>query len=276
MKNIFLLLSITVIWSCKTLQSGNPPISSLVFDAIEAENIHQVTLSYRLKIENPNRLLLNSQINNYNVIINGKKKEPEFAVLQYEKLLPIKNGVSNVTEISLHLILKGENINEDFYKIILVLDILHQYSAELQFNEELSVISDFPNIREPLFTITSIVIMQADLINTRFAANLRIENPNPFPMTLDNFEYKLYGDGLLWAQGKEKDILKIQSKGSEEAKLILTMNFINMKRNLLDQIIAMRKVNYRFAGTAEALVDIFWLPIFKLDFDNTGYSDVVR
>ena len=276
MQKINLLLILIILAACKSLPVEKEPVFSLFFESIEAENIHQAVLFYRLKIENPRKTPLISQIRNYSVTINGEKTE---AVLQYENLPQIKGGSLHETLLSLHLDMKEagpENINEDYYKIMLSLDLSNQYGSETPFEEILSAIMEMPNIREPLFSITSIVIMQDELINTKFAVNLHIENLNPFPLSLSAFNYKLYGDGLLWAQGQEKDILTIQGKGTEDAKLVMEMNFAEMRRSLLDQVIAMHQVNYRLNGTAEALIDIPWLTSFNLEFDRAGYSSVIK
>jgi hypothetical protein len=54
------------------------------------------------------------------------------------------------------------------------------------------------------------------------------------------------------------------------------MNFINMKRNLLDDIIAMRQVAYRFSGEAEVETGIEWLPSFQMAFERSGRSEVLK
>jgi LEA14-like dessication related protein len=134
----------------------------------------------------------------------------------------------------------------------------------------------FPRIREPRFSIVSIAIMQAELINTRFKVKVRIENPNPFPMTFSSFTYELYGHDRFWADGSEADVYIIPENGKAEEDLFLVMNFINMQRNLLDQVIAMRNVRYRFTGKAEIGTGVEYLPSFTTAFDIQGDSKVVR
>jgi len=54
------------------------------------------------------------------------------------------------------------------------------------------------------------------------------------------------------------------------------MNFINMRRDLLDQIINLIDVNYRFAGQAMVGTGVEYLPMFKTEFDLSGYSQVLE
>jgi hypothetical protein len=86
----------------------------------------------------------------------------------------------------------------------------------------------------------------------------------------------LYGDGRFWAEGEETEALHIPAGSAVETELLLTMNFINMRRELLDQIIALRQVNYRFTGEVVVSTGIAYLPQFRLDFERSGYSEVIE
>ena len=131
-----------------------------------------------------------------------------------------------------------------------------------------------PLVREPVFSVSSIKILQAELVNTRLKVKLRIENPNPFPVTLSSFEYELYGEGLFWADGTEKNVFTVPASGFAEKDLFLVMNFIDMKRDLLDKVIAMEMVAYRFAGTVK--INAGDLPIAANTFSLEGESEVTR
>ena len=125
---------------------------------------------------------------------------------------------------------------------------------------------------EPEFNITSIVILQADLVNTEFETVLKVDNPNEFPVELSTLKYELFGNGMLWSDGIENDILHVPAKSSLETKFKFSMNFINMNRRLLDDIIAMRQVEYRFKGNA--LVRAPGAQTFTMNYNCTGLSEV--
>jgi len=129
-------------------------------------------------------------------------------------------------------------------------------------------------VLEPVFEIASIYIIQADLVNTQFETVLKVTNPNEFTLLLSSLRYQLYGNGLFWAEGRRNDILNIPAKSSSEVKFRFSMNFINTNRRLLDDVIAMRQVRYRFRGEAEIQPDVPSLPPFVMNFDINGMSDV--
>lgn len=139
-----------------------------------------------------------------------------------------------------------------------------------------SVEARIPRIREPVLTITEIAVKRAELINTRLVVSLRIDNPNPFPVQLSSLSYELFGDGRFWADGALSDVLSVQAGASAEKRLLLVMNFINMRRELLDQIIALKSVRYRFSGSASVGTGIDYLPTFVMSFDKAGNSRVVE
>jgi LEA14-like dessication related protein len=131
-------------------------------------------------------------------------------------------------------------------------------------------------IQKPVFEITSIVILQAELINTRLKVRVRITNPNAFPVDLSSFQYELYGAGRFWADGTARNVLTVPAEGSAEKELFLVMNFTNMRRDLLDQVIAMERVRYRFTGTAQIATGLRYLPAYTADFNLEGESEVTR
>ena len=141
--------------------------------------------------------------------------------------------------------------------------------AEVEIIEEIEIL-------EPQFNVVSIVILQADLINTQFETVIKIDNPNVFSIDLSSINYELYGNGAFWCSGKRGDVLHIPAKSSSETEFHFSMNFINMSRKLLDDIISMRDVNYRFSGDVEVEVSLPNIPPFKMKFERTGYSEVKR
>ena len=127
---------------------------------------------------------------------------------------------------------------------------------------------------EPEFEITSIVILQAELINTQFEAVLKIDNPNNFAVELSTLKYELFGNGLLWAEGIENDVFRVPAKSTLETKFKFSMNFINMNRKLLDDVIAMRRVQYRFRGNALVRASTPRAQTFTMNYNCTGLSEV--
>ena len=298
MRKFLLFWAVILVYTaCKTtpplLPPEKMPVFTLTFDRIEGSGINQVVLYYRFKTENPRSSALDITIGNWSTTINGHIAAPPKASLKNNdavfsgKALTIEPGKEAAMDFELHLDLDlaalensmpdtGGRAGDDIFITELSLEVSYKAEAGRPINNYVTALTRFPKIREPEFSISSIAIMQAELINTRFAVALKINNPNPFPITLSSFKYELYGHELFWADGCEENVLTIPAASSAGTRLFLMMNFINMKRDLLDEIIAMQQVSYRFTGAAEVITGISWLPQFTHKFDRAGYSEVFK
>jgi len=271
--------------SCKGLPKPAHPVFPLDFDRIEASEPEKVNLYFTLRAENPRNTGVTLSLDSYRLFINGEEST-EKSTLTFP-FWQDDDSTTNETSPRLAPLEKGE------FPVLLRLELDETYDTaeltaalimdlNLAFNNKKKSpavaegTAEFPRINEPVFSITSITILQAELINTRLKVRLRVDNPNAIPMDLFSFAYSLYGAGRFWADGKEKNPCSIPAFGSVEKDLFLVMNFIDMRRDLLDQVIAMTRVRYRFTGTAEIGTSLFYLPTYTKNFDLQGDSVVER
>jgi LEA14-like dessication related protein len=271
----YLPLAAALVLSCAAAPdavSPELPSASLAFDRVEARDPRHMALYFFLKLENPRPVDARVEIRDWTLTMNGVSLETGVDLSEDTLLAPHSSGVFS---LRLDPDLAGIYAGTD-YRAELALDLDFGFDSGEAAPVRVRTEAAFPRIREPQFNITSIAIMKAELINTRFKVKLRIDNPNAFPVELSSFSYELYGAGRFWADGKETDILDIPAEGSAERELFLRMNFINMKRDLLDQVIALRRVNYRFAGEATVSTGVEYLPSFLMAFDRSGYSAVLE
>ena len=293
-KRLFLLVSFLfpLLAACKSPPSvpppaapEQPPAAALAFERIEADRIDHISLYYHLRAENFRSAPLEIEISGWKLRLN--EFEPDAAALTLDGAAAggarLALGADAALEQTLVLELDLRNLpdsfdalNEHEYLADLSLELIYRSGGAAPLAGEISAAAAFPRIREPEFTITSIAVLQAELINTRFKVDLRIDNPNPFPVDLSSLGYELYGEDRFWADGREQEPLRVPARGSAETELILTMNFINMNRHILNEIVAMRLVRYRFTGEAEIGTGVSWLPRFHIGFDHSGSSAVLQ
>jgi LEA14-like dessication related protein len=272
--------------ACKTppaAPSQEEPRLLLAFDRIEGENAGKLSLLYRLRLENSGPETVTPVLSGWALSVNGLDLVPPQAALGSADLPGIAPGESRDIPLRLDLDLEEADIpayaageGRDDYAAALKLTLHFEGPRGRTTDRDISAAALFPRVRKPEFTITEIAILQAELINTRLRVKLRIDNPNPFPVELSSFGYELYGAGRFWAEGRETELLRIPAGGSAETRLFLLMNFINMKRDLLDEVIAMRRVLYRFTGEALIGTGVSWLPEFRMRFDCQGRSEVLK
>jgi LEA14-like dessication related protein len=254
-------------------RGGPEPRGELRFD--RAEGGDRISLGFLAGVENPRSVGARLGLADWRLVVDGQPVRGDAVVPEGAR---VEAGAAG--EIPLGLTL---GIADFLSKSGGKAELTAELTADLAFffdDGETAVLSlstraAFPRIREPEFNITGIEIMKADLINTRLKVDLRIDNPNLFPLTLSELSYELYGQGRLWAEGEETEILLIPPESSAEKELRLVMNFIDMDRKLLDRIIARGQVPYRFTGEVEAATGLDFLPRFRAAFDRSGEAAVV-
>ena len=266
--------------SCKT--SPAPSSAALKFISIEAHDTAKMNLNYEVSVRNPDsKAALNPDdfsVAGWSAAVNETevKNGISLAALPGEKTMSLRIEIDVPA-----LIAEGVPVRDDF-TVDLMLDLLCNSTSNSTGKKSAPPVliqaretAVFPYIREPVFSITEIAILKADLVNTRFRVTITIDNPNNFPVELSSLEYELYGNKLLWAEGRERNSITVPEKSSYQGNHFLTMNFINMKRDLLDQIIRLDDVNYRFSGKAFVGTGVEYLPRFSTEFNLSGYSKVL-
>ena len=259
-------------------------LPSLAFMGVEAEEPGHLTLLFTLTVKNPFPSAGLVKVESWRTEINGQKVNSGFS-LDGAESFPItaaEAGAWGTASLPVKLnmdmaALAAQGcVPADDYTVNLITGLAFSFDSAAPVKTEVSGLAAFPGVQAPAFSINAIAILKAELINTRFRVTIKIDNPNPFPVELSAFSYELYGNGRLWADGTEKNIIRLPAKSSVEGNLFLLMNFINMKRDLLDQIIRLEDVNYRFSGEARVSTGVDYLPAFVTGFDLSGYSEVLE
>jgi len=148
-------------------------------------------------------------------------------------------------------------------------ELIAEVVVEVEIEPEIEII-------EPEFEVVSIVILQADLVVTEFKTVIKVTNPNDFPLELTELTYELYGNGEFWEGNTAKGSMAIPSTSFSETAFIFNMNFINNSRSLLNEVIAMRQVNYIFKGKAKVQPVVQNIDPFIMSYDCRGLSEVKR
>ena len=260
---------------------GTPSTFVLAFRGVEADDPAHMKVLFDLEAEPPLPSGGSAEIASWQIEINGQDAKFAFS-LEYPQAGPLSMKTPMTSRIPLKLNMdiselaaKGLAPNDD-YNITFIAELNYSLPSTPPERVEVRGLAAFPGVQPPRFNVTEIAIIKAELVNTRFRVGLKIDNPNPFPIELSAFSFNLYGNGMLWADGAEKNIIRVRENSSLEGNLMLLMNFINMNRALLDQIISLEDVNYRFAGDVQISTGIDFLPKFNDGFDVSGYSKVLE
>ncbi|MDR2080061.1 MAG: LEA type 2 family protein [Treponema sp.] len=254
------------------------PALSLGFDRVEAAGPGSITLVVRADAENPRSAAVDISPAGWELTLNGRPVE-RGAELNMDGVTLAARSTGTIPgrlELSGEALALADQGEPAEYEADLRLHLALQFHGGESLRKTVEARLIFPRIRQPEFTVSSLAVVQAELINTRFRVRLRIDNPNRYPLELSAFTYELYGAGRYWAEGRETEVMRIPPMGSAEKDLFLVMNFINMKREVLDRVIAMRTIPYRLTGAVRVGTGIPYLPQFTMRFDRSGDSPVVQ
>jgi LEA14-like dessication related protein len=296
--SILLWLPFTLL-ACRSVPGPVSPPASLAFDRLQASDPNTVILHFTLTAENNRDTAADLSLTGYKLLLDGRELTEGSSL---EPDLPLRLEPRQKAEIPLQLKLDlkktlterepgktaapepnpyRESLPEDDPASAKTARVVLTTHLDFAFGRKKIAVSpsgaaEFSPLREPVFEIISIAVMQAELINTRFKVRIRISNPNPFPVNLSSFQFELYGAGRLWAEGTEKKAVMVPPGSSAEKELFLKMNFIDMRRDLLDQVINMERVNYRFSGAVKIDTALEYLPVYTSSFNLEGKSEVIR
>ena len=252
------------------------PAARLTFDRVEAVTPGSLSLLFLLEADNPEAGAAHVRAAAWKLTVNGVERNGE-GILSMEGGT-LAAGSSGTYPLGLETLLTAElfpDLPGVAGEAALTVDIVFTYASGEEVTIPTAAAASFPLVREPEVRITAIAVKKAELINTRFKVSLKVDNPNSFPVELSAFSYELYNAGRFWADGAREDVLTVPPESSAETDIFLVMNFINMSRDLLNQIAALRDIQYRFTGEARVSTGIEYVPQFIIKYDLSGYSRVV-
>ena len=250
----------------------------LTFKGIEAEDPVNLRLKFSLDAENHVAAGAQARIASWRVEVGGQEAVGAFSLDYPQTEFSLESSIDLALDMDITALAAKGLAPKDEYSITLITELeFPSISASHSASDarlEVRGLAVFAGVRPPVFSITEIAILQAELINTRLRVALRIDNPNPFPIELSSFSYSLYGNGILWADGIERNIFVVDGNTSLHGNLLLLMNFMGMNRRLLDQVIRLEDVRYNFVGRIQISTGLEYLPVFNHSFEISGVSRV--
>ncbi|HKL86216.1 MAG TPA: LEA type 2 family protein [Treponemataceae bacterium] len=251
----------------------NLPLSTAQLTEINAKSPDEIELVFEVTTKNTDTEVY--QLKQVEAIFQLDGVHFGTQILKPDLLLPSNSTSMQKLSFPMDLRKIPALISEDLqYNLDLSLDFRNNEGEERTSTASLK--GSFLRVNKPLFRIRSIKIHRAELINTSMKVSLEIENPNEFPLELASLTYEIFGENRYWAEGLQKGSFQINAYDKIVVIAQISMNFIDMKRELLDQFIEMQDVGYRFKGHVQVLTGIRYLPEFIMKFDEQGRTEVIE
>jgi len=286
-KFLHLILTIMIllnVFSCANLtqllsnMQVKKPAAKVTGAKITGVSFDDLDMVFDLEIENPNNIGVKMAGFDYkidvneNVFIQGD---------QQSKLEIAKNGKSTLP-------IPVKIIFADLYNLIAGIksqdSTTYQLSCGLTFNlpvlgnvrVPVSHRGSLPLIKLPSISLKNIQINSIGLNGADLSLNLDIKNPNPVLLKLNQMNYNLDISGFNWIHGTSTKVKEISPNGEASLKLPISLNFLEMGRNIFALLTGSSDLDYRFTG--DVVLGTSWdlLNNVQLSLDESGKVPLLK
>jgi LEA14-like dessication related protein len=105
-----------------------------------------------------------------------------------------------------------------------------------------------PVIRLPRLTVSSLELDSIGLTQANLRLSLEVENPNAFPLGLEQLQYAFSVQDQLWLDGGTERSVSIGQFGAEEIDLVFSLSFLSFGRSVRDLLLGDNAIRYEFDG----------------------------
>ncbi|MEK7990934.1 MAG: LEA type 2 family protein [Thiotrichaceae bacterium] len=154
-----------------------------------------------------------------------------------------------------------------YYKFLLASALLFMVSGCAELGQKA--------VAYPSVTLSGLQLLSSGYSKQNYEVQLRIENPNAFPLPLSKLDYELILNDTIFAQGENDEAITIPANAAEVITLQVTSNFAS----IYDQALSLgssilggntsREFNYGLKGN---LFFAEWLP--QVPYDYSGQVDL--
>lgn len=258
---VFLMLLLTVLASCATLRdAANIQEPDVRFSnmSIQTINFDGVTLLFDFDVTNPNRLDVSAESYNYEFFINGRS----FISGTQEERLEIGGESTSIVQVPVSMTFS--NLYESFRSVLQQDSISYRMDTAVSFSlpaigsrtvpvqaEGILPIPKVPRIQFGDFEMKRLSFTGADI-----DISFRIDNPNPFSITLSGADYTLRVNGNEWLDTSLGESISVMGADTREITLPLELSASQMGSALVEMMRGKKTFDYQLTGQARVSADM--------------------
>ncbi len=111
-------------------------------------------------------------------------------------------------------------------------------------------LSSCSSFKEPDVTLVDVDFAGISSDGLRFEMMARVENPNDFSASIEQVEYRIYGDGVELAQGEWSESVPVPARGSVEVRVPFVLRWKG-GQIVLDSMFDDSEHEWQFEGSVE-------------------------
>ncbi len=111
-------------------------------------------------------------------------------------------------------------------------------------------LSSCSSFKEPDVTLVDVDFTGISTDGLRFEMMARVENPNDFSASIEQVEYRIYGDGVALAEGKWNESVPVPARGSVEVRVPFILRWKG-GQTILESLFDDSEHEWKFEGSVE-------------------------
>lgn len=276
---VFLL--VIIVTSCSALEelgTVQKPQVSIKQTRVTDLSLKEATLTFDIRIENPNAVALSMDAYSYDFDVNGF----DFIQGEQDHELTIEAETGSTIEVPVKL-----NYNE-LYELIGSLkdkdDIPFSFQSDFTFDLPLvgkrsfplKKEGSFPAVRAPSLSAGNIEVSNLSFSSADLIMNLNVGNPNSFGMSLRDLNYRLdlYGLDTVSGETAAESLIPAGSEGT--LRIPFKISFAEAGMTAYRILRGGEDLSYQLNGSASVGAD---LPVFSnstFSFDKSGTVNILN
>lgn len=241
-------------------------------------DLEKINIVFDIEIFNPNPVSVTLAGFDYDLLLN----KTSFLTGEQQKKLELK--ASDDVGLSLPISMNFEKVYKTYQTIKDQENVVYILKTGFSFNLPVlgkvripvSTSGEFPMVKVPVIGLKSIRLKKLSFSGADFEVQVNIDNPNSWPLTVNEIQYEMSINGKQWINGRTTERLTLSAKGKNNLLIPFSLNFIEMGSSVYNVVTEGKGLNYKLTGQANIGSTLEMLGELNLPFNLSGNLDLLK
>lgn len=258
---VLLILFVTVFTSCSALRNATSvqePEVRFAKMSIQTINFDGVTLLFDFDVTNPNRLDVSADGYNYEFFINGQS----FISGTQDERLDI--GRESTSTVQVPVSMTFSNLYESFRSVLRQDSVSYRMDTAVSFSlpvlgsrtVPVQAEGELPIPKIPRIQFGDFEMKRLSFSGAEVDISFRVNNPNPFGITLAGADYALEVNGKEWLDTQLGESIQVDGSNTREITIPIELSASQMGSALVEMMGGRKEFDYRLTGQARVSADL--------------------
>ncbi|UCE20208.1 MAG: LEA type 2 family protein [Gemmatimonadota bacterium] len=135
---------------------------------------------------------------------------------------------------------------------------------------------DLPLLKLPRVNLEQLSLKHLDVTEADLELGVRVHNPNGFSMLLERFNYQFLINGQPWASGVVREKMEVSERSERLVSIPISLNFLQIGRSAYRMLEGDQAFRYELKGDFDVTGTLSLLEKVNLNFDRSGFTELIR